>query len=643
MGPYFSQRTKRSGGTRQLSRPIRLLVVIALAGLGLAGWNAARQAGHRTETPGAGVAPPGRFQKAPEATFVGSAACAECHAEQARTYRRTAHSLALSDIDVSREPPDATFLHQASGRTYTVYREGDRLRHREAVIDESGDVATCDYPVRYRIGSGRHTRSYLVEIDGFLCESPLTWYASRRGWEMSPGYDRRHHPGFERAAESGCLFCHVGRLADGGRAYQRLQIVEEPIGCERCHGPGSLHVAEQRSDARRSREAGSARHGIVNPATLSRELNESVCSQCHLNTDAFALVRGRQLADFRPGLRLTDFCVHFIPKLADSRMTVVGHVEQMHLSRCYQASETLTCTTCHNPHADLEPSEKSAHFIRVCLKCHADQSCGLDREERQASANDCLVCHMPQVDTEIRHIAFTHHRIGIHAREPKPGTTADANDEIVDLIPLDEPPQLSDIDRQRNLGLAYFALAQRQSEAAPAATYRERAQRLLEEVLASGNLASGSGASANMDGEAVAALIRLFRESNPDLAARLAREALASGGLSAKSEITCLFFIGEWGAHRGQPASASLALERLAEMRLLSEDWRLLGICREQTADLAGARAALERACAIAPFRPEVRTALAEVYQRLGRQQEARREREVAARLIAHAQLCPQP
>jgi predicted CXXCH cytochrome family protein len=576
------------------------------------------------------------LQKASEATFVGSATCAECHAEQARTYRQSAHSLALSDIDVSREPPDVTFLQQASGRTYTVHREGGQLRHREAMIDESGEIAASDYPVRYLIGSGRHARSYLVEIDGFLCESPLTWYASRQSWDMSPGYDRRVHAGFERAVESGCLFCHVGRLAD--RAYQRLQVVEQPIGCERCHGPGSLHVGEQRSNRQRPGEAGAGSHGIVNPATLPRGLNEAICSQCHVNTDAATLVHGRELADFRPGLRLADFCIDYIPKLADSRMTVVGHVEQMRLSRCYQASETLTCTTCHDPHSDLEPSQKKAHFVQVCLQCHTDQSCGLDLEKRQASGSDCVVCHMPQVDTEVRHVAFTHHRIGVHSHEPESGTTKDSHDEIVDLIPLDEPQQLSDIDHQRNLGLAYFALAQRQPEAAPAKAYRERARRLLEEVLASGHLASGK-----VDGEAVAALVRLFRGSNSDLAARLAREALASGGLTASSEITCLFFTAEWSVHRGQPAKAEVVLERLVETRLLSEDWRLLGICRGQTADWAGAGAALERACAIAPFRPEIRTALAEVYQRLGRQQDAQREGATAARLIAHAQRGPQP
>jgi hypothetical protein len=557
--------------------------------------------------------------------YAGIQACAECHAEQNRTYRQTAHSLALADIAPAEEPPDAAFFHEASGRTYTVYRKGGQFRHKEAVLDENGgEIVSADYPIRYLIGSGRHTRSYLVDIDGFLCESPLTWYASRQRWEMSPGYDTANHRGFERAAESGCLFCHVGRLADD-HAYQRLQIVEQAIGCERCHGPGASHVAEQRA-IRDGTKPNPTQATIVNPSRLSRELSEAVCAQCHLNTDALALVRGRELVDFRPGMPLTVVCINYCRRESDSKMTVVGHVEQMRLSRCYQESETLTCTTCHDVHSELEPSQKRAYAIQACVKCHTEQACGLALEERldRPTGNDCVACHMPQVDTEIRHIAFTHHRIGIHSPSPS-ADDADSSAAVAELVPLDEPEQLSELDRQRNLGMAYYSLALKQTDPETAAVYRERARRLLEAVHA-----QGGGHR-----EVAAALVRLYRNTDADAALRFAHEALRSGGLAAKSEINCLFFIGEWGLQRGQPRAAQQALEQLTEMRLLSEDWLLLGLCRQQTADLPGAQAALERASKLGPFRFEIHSALAEVYHRLGQQDAAQRERKIAEILAA--------
>lgn len=59
----------------------------------------------------------------PDARYVGTDACAECHRANHRSYLLTAHSRALGDLDVREEPPDGSFFHQASGRSYRVYRQ----------------------------------------------------------------------------------------------------------------------------------------------------------------------------------------------------------------------------------------------------------------------------------------------------------------------------------------------------------------------------------------------------------------------------------------------------------------------------------------------------------------------------------------
>ena len=97
-------------------------------------------------------------------------------------------------------------------------------------------------------------------------------------------------------------------------------------------------------------------------------------------------------------------------------MTVTGHVEQLHQSACYQKSGTLTCATCHNPHGFPEPAQRVAHFRAACLSCHAESACKVEPEKRrrEAPGDDCAKCHMPANDTEIPHVAFSHHRIGVH-------------------------------------------------------------------------------------------------------------------------------------------------------------------------------------------------------------------------------------
>ena len=81
------------------------------------------------------------------------------------------------------------------------------------------------------------------------------------------------------------------------------------IGCERCHGPGELHV-----------ERGGVSAGpdltIVNPGRLAPALRESVCQQCHLQ-GWFRFPRaGRDSFDFRPGLPLHRFLAVFVRKEA---------------------------------------------------------------------------------------------------------------------------------------------------------------------------------------------------------------------------------------------------------------------------------------------------------------------------------------
>jgi hypothetical protein len=563
----------------------------------------------------------------PDATFVGVAACAECHADENRSYLETAHSRALAEVDPDSEPHDTAFVHRMSGRSYEVYRQGDRLRHRETAKDDDGHFwVTADFPISYLIGSGRHTRSYLVEDAGFLMESPLTWYASRQRWGLSPGFDRPDHWGFERPADIGCLACHVGNVDSPDDVYQNVTIREQAIGCERCHGPGSLHVADQRAKTDQPSPSRNTQLAtIVQPARLTRALAEAICAQCHLRGDATIFVRGRGLADFRPGLPLTDFRVDYHLDMSDSQMKVVGHVDQMRQSRCYQTSESLTCTTCHDPHSALPANERRSHYVEVCRQCHSDDNCRLALADRarQNAENDCVACHMPQVATDIPHVAFTHHHIGVHADATPPAP----RDRIGVLVPFDDISHLSEIDRDRNLGLAYLEFAEKQRTTAARESYRLQARALLNAVRRQGL----------SDPETTAALARMAWEEDPRTALSLASEALQSPRLSPRSRVNTLFVVGDSAYRSNRIQAAVEALEQLVTLRRHSEDWLLLGLCRQRTGELHAAQRALERAASIAPFRPDIHEALGSLHEGLADAIAAGRERALAKRLSLFA------
>ena len=283
-----------------------------------------------------------RFRNASEnVDYVGSKRCAECHANQHATWAKTAHSRSMSRVTPEDEPPDTKFAHDKSGRAYEVVRVESRLHHRESLVLQDGTrVPLADHQVDYLVGSGRFSRTYLVELDGTLVESPVTWYAQRKAWDMSPGYDHMIHDSFRRRATHGCLMCHAGLVEPRQPQGFTFPHNELSIGCERCHGPGSLHARRHAGKVpKRAPDVAGTSHPedptIVHPGRLDRPLAEAICQQCHLQGDVKVTVRGRRPGDFRPGLPLSDQRIEFRLTGASSEMTVVGHVDQLRACLLY--------------------------------------------------------------------------------------------------------------------------------------------------------------------------------------------------------------------------------------------------------------------------------------------------------------------
>jgi predicted CXXCH cytochrome family protein len=544
-----------------------------------------------------------------EVGYVGSDACRACHVGADASYRRTGMGRSMAEADPAREPPDAVFDHPASQRRYQVLRKGGRLWHRELLLaGQPEEVVLCEYPLKYVVGSGRHSLTYLVEAEGFLVESPVTWYSAKQAWGMSPGYDKPHQVGFERAADEGCLICHAGQAEAVGGSSHRMHVAEAAIGCERCHGPGALHVERY---AGGGRPAAAPDDTIVNPARLARELAEAVCQQCHLRSSATVVARRRDPAAFRPGLPLQDFRHDYRLEVPDAPMTVVGHVEQMHLSRCYQGSDTLSCLTCHNPHGEPRPRDRVDYYNSICLDCHRPERCTVaaDRRQRESPDNDCVHCHMPRSPTEIPHLAFTHHRIGIHARPPAAGAKVDefAHGPGV-LRPFLELTGLSDLDRKRSLGLGYLETANRQPDAARATVYGKRALESLTEVRAAGL----------PDPAVDVALARLRFDMELGDYLPYAAGALSYPELAGPDRCTALFLVADTQALQGRHAEAAVALRQLVRLRRHSVDWLLLADCERALGHSQASLDALHNAVRINPRLWKVHRNLAQHYRQQG-------------------------
>lgn len=420
--------------------------------------------GRRPPLPSVELVTPFRNTR-PNVGYVGDRACATCHKEQARTYRHHPMGRSLGPVsagtDTARYDLSSRNTFRKFGSLFLVERKDGRVFHKE--IDRAPDGAVRaqqEAEIAFVVGSGTHGHSYLINHDGYLFYSPISWYAQKQDWDLSPGPARMHH--FGRAVTAGCLFCHCNQaevVTDSANRFRAPIFHGHAIGCERCHGPGQLHTAE--------REAGEAAEidlTIVNPRHLSPALRDAVCEQCHLQGVARILRRGRQWFDYRPGLPLSDFLSVFVAAKDAKETDVVGHVEQMYQSRCYQGSAgRMGCISCHDPHRLPEAAEKTTYYRDRCLKCHAEKDCAkpLAVRRQQDAADNCVRCHMPRSDSiSVGHVVLTDHRIPRRpARPPHPPDPApgDADAPVVSFYR--DTSGSNEAEDRRDYGLALMESA----------------------------------------------------------------------------------------------------------------------------------------------------------------------------------------
>jgi hypothetical protein len=360
----------------------------------------------------------------------------------------------------------------------------------------------------------------------------------------------------------GCIACHSGEanpVSNRDDVYSQPEFQELSIGCENCHGPGSMHVAERREN--KPLPSGGD-DSIVNPADLPGWLADNICMSCHEQGDAQALVRGKSYLDFRPGRPLSETMALFkVPEKdkSEGKGVPLEHYTLMISSQCYRSSGgRLSCLTCHDPHLQPSPVEAPAYYRAKCLSCHTDASCKLPLAERQQQTlpDNCIGCHMPKQPLGlIAHSALTNHRIIRDAYEPFPKGVLDRQAAGPDgLIYLDAPRDgSSSVPLPRSLLVAYQQLLGEHPE------FQSRFDHLLDRA-------------AKADPQ------------DPQILAMLARRQLEAGGMNAAPQVISLLY---------------RAIERGSTW---ASDYLLLGDLLGRTDHPAEAVNILDRGLALGPY-----------------------------------------
>ncbi len=365
--------------------------------------------------------------------YIGKEQCQACHASIYKTFIETGMGKSFNLATRSKSAANFSKKHVV----YDAYKKfyympfwiKDTMYIMEFRLEGKDTTHKRIERVDYIIGSGQHTNSHLTNINGYIYQLPLTWYAQKRKWDLPPGYEKGKNVRFTRAIEFECMSCHNAMPSAYNNSINKFINIPNGIDCERCHGPGELHM-QQKLAGNLVDTAHEIDYTIVNPKKLSWERQIDLCQRCHLQGNAI-LKKGKTFKDFKPGMVLSNFYDVYMPKYTgnDEEFIMASHAQRLQLSKCFVSSSKektskenpsikLTCISCHNPHVSVKITGKET-FNNACIKCHVSANACTEKVAlKTAAKNNCVACHMPKSGTiDIPHVTVHDHWIRKPAKQ----------------------------------------------------------------------------------------------------------------------------------------------------------------------------------------------------------------------------------
>jgi len=335
---------------------------------------------------------------AAQSTFVGSKQCQRCHTDLYASWQKTRMANIVRD---PRLHPEAVL--------------GD-FTHPNPLVTFGLDKVAFVYGSRYK-------QRYFTRIGDDYYVLPAQWDVAKKKWlpfhvpDTGSDWWTAHYPSDNMQRPTGplCDGCHSVNYNIATK-----QVTEWNVGCEKCHGPGSLHVAHP------------TKANIVNPQNLDPVRGNDICMQCHTQgqpkSNPIAANSGpggtseAKYYDwpvgFLPGDRLSDFWTFEDHRLGETTFyhfaDGTAHKNRMQgndFAQSVMAHREIRCFDCHNVHSDKHPSDLVDEGNDLCLGCHRGRGVpgpGIYQtltEHTHHAANSpgsqCTACHMPKIEQTI--------------------------------------------------------------------------------------------------------------------------------------------------------------------------------------------------------------------------------------------------
>ncbi len=302
-------------------------------------------------------------------SYVGAAACAKCHAAIHSQWSHSRHSKMVQPATAASVQGDFNRgVVKLRGQPYAL-----RQRNGAFYITESYLAGKpVEHRVEYTLGN-RRIQLYLATLaDGRIIVLPPSWDILRKEWFHNLDIDDpEEEPGVQTQIwNKSCYSCHVSQQEknfDIDKNAYKTAWLDFGTNCERCHGPGSEHVANYSSA---TPPKGPARD-IVLQTRLDAKRNTMVCAQCHSFRDIY--VQG-----YAAG---ADYYDYFMPVLefnladgGDPAYWPDGRTRRfsndafgLWQSECYLKGG-VTCVACH-VNAHQPEIDRNPQFVPMPARC----------------------------------------------------------------------------------------------------------------------------------------------------------------------------------------------------------------------------------------------------------------------------------
>ena len=349
--------------------------------------------------------------------YVGINTCKQCHMDIYNTFIETGmgKSFNIADKKFSSSIFNNHIYDSVLNFHYLPYWKKDKLVLNEYKIESNDTIFSLKTNIDYIVGSGHHTNSHIINNNGYFFQAPFTFYTQDSILDFPPGFEYGKNTRFTRKIGLECMTCHNAFPHFILGSENKFESVPNGIDCERCHGPGDLHVSNIQSGILID-TSNFFDYSIVNPGNLSIELQNELCSRCHVQGNS-VLKYNKSFFDFKPGMYLNEVMDVYLPRYtnSDDDFIMASHLDRMKQSKCFIESDgQMSCLGCHNPHVSVK-NTNILNYNKSCFSCHNSEACTEIEQERLIKKDDCVSCHMKESKTiDIPHVTITDHKIKVN-------------------------------------------------------------------------------------------------------------------------------------------------------------------------------------------------------------------------------------